>query len=234
MFINTGMTRAASALHQKLADDPASFAVVVAGPSGVGKTSICQQLLDLDEGLRRCVTTTTRPKRAEEVDGVARHFVSEETFLSMLKAGAFVEQARVHGYLYGATLDAVFDALAGGQVMLMDIDVQGVQTWKQVLQTRCVTVFVLPPALNVLGERLQNRQSETHEAFQLRMDNALVEMQQAGEYDYLIVNDELDRAVEDLRAIIRAERNKTQRVQRLLSDLGIGSHDLVPSPSERV
>jgi guanylate kinase len=220
---NMDITPAIRALHQKLVHYPESFAVVVAGPSGVGKTTMCRRILDLnmDLRIRRCVTSTTRSKREGEVDGVERHFITEEAFLLGIQQGIFVEHARVHGYWYGATLDAVFEALSDGHVMLMDVDVQGVETWKQVLIGRCVTVFVLPPSLDILATRLHERQSETHEAFQLRMENAIQELQKAGTYDYLIVNDVLDRAVDDLQVIVRAEQNRTHRLRRLLSDLGV-------------
>ncbi len=233
---NMDITPAIRALHQKLIQYPESFAVVVVGPSGVGKTTMCRRVLNLniDFKIRRCVTSTTRSKRQGEVDGIERRFISEEAFLLGIQQGIFVEHARVHGYWYGATLDAVFEALSDGHVMLMDVDVQGVETWKQVLLDRCVTVFVLPPSIDILAERLHERQSETHEAFQLRMENAIQELQKSGTCDYLIVNDVLDRAVDDLQVIIGAERHRTHRVRQLLFDLGVDLKDRSPSPCERV
>lgn len=208
-------------LRQRFQDNPGAFAVVVAGPSGAGKTSICQEVLVYDPDVRRCVTTTTRPKRSDEVDGVMRHFVSEETFADLEVQDAFVEQAIVYGFRYGATFEEVIKALFDNRVMLMDVDVQGVETWKQVLQNHCVTVFVLPPSLEELEVRLKGRQTEEETSLQIRLENAIGEMRQAGSYDYLIVNDDLDRSVADLLAIIRAERSKASRKKEALSNLGI-------------
>ena len=199
-------------IRQNLSDNPAAFAVIVAGPSGVGKTSMCQEVLRADPGLRRCVTTTTRPPRDDEVQGVARHFVTVAQFEAMQMQGDFIESAEVHGHLYGATFDAVAKALCGRYVMLMDVDVQGVATWKKVLGDRCVTVFVVPPSLDVLAERLNARQSESTSAFRLRMENAISELVQAKNSDYVVVNDKLEQAIADLLAIIRAERRRTQRM----------------------
>lgn len=199
-------------IRQKLSDNPAAFAVVVAGPSGVGKTSMCQEVLRADSSIRRCVTTTTRPPRDDEIQGVARHFVTVAQFESMQTRGDFIESAEVHGHLYGATFDAVAEALCGGHVMLMDVDVQGVAAWKKVLGDRCVTVFVVPPSLDVLAERLNARQSESASAFRLRMENAVSELVQAKNSDYVVVNDKLEQAIADLFAIIRAERRRTRRM----------------------
>ncbi len=199
-------------IRQKLSDSPDAFAVVVAGPSGVGKTTICQGVLRTDSRVRRCVTTTTRPPRDDEVEGVARHFVTVAQFEAMQKRGDFVESAEVHGHLYGATFDAVVKAMSGGQVMLMDVDVQGVAAWKKVLGDRCVTVFIVPPSLDVLAERLNARQSESTSAFRLRMENAVSELVQAKNSDYVVVNDKLEQAIADLLAIIHAERRRTHRM----------------------
>lgn len=199
-------------IRQKLSDKPAAFAVVVAGPSGVGKTSMCQGVLCADSSVRRCVTTTTRPPRDDEIQDVARHFVTVAQFEAMKTRGDFIESAEVHGHLYGATFDAVAKAMSGGQVMLMDVDVQGVAAWKKVLGNRCVTVFVVPPSLDVLEKRLNARQSESSSAFCLRMENAVSELVQAKNSDYVVVNDKLEQAIADLLAIIRAEQRRTRRM----------------------
>jgi len=207
---DTDVSEAGQALRQKLADDPGAFALVVAGPSGVGKTSVCEAVLDAEPQVRRCITTTTRSPRSDEVDGVSRHFVSVDAFQAKDKRGGFVESAEVHGHLYGATFDAVADALSGGQVMLMDVDVQGVATWKEVLADYCVTVFIIPPSLDVLAQRLESRQSEGESTFNLRMDNAISELSQAHLADYVVVNDILEDSIADLRAIIRAVHMQMQ------------------------
>jgi guanylate kinase len=212
---------AVKALQQQLAQDPGAFAVVVAGPSGVGKTTLCRRVLDVEKDVRRCVTTTTRPPRAEEKEGVERHFVSHSEFLKMIKQGAFIEHAEVHGQLYGASLEAVYAAMKDGRVMLMDVDVQGVVTWQKALGDRCVTIFVLPPSVEKLEERLASRQTETGSEFQLRMKNAIKELRQASLCDYIIINAHLLDTVEHLRGIIQAERHRASRMQMHLSDLGL-------------
>ena len=216
---------AGRALRKKLIDDPGAFAVVVAGPSGVGKTSICETILEVEVDVCKCVTTTTRPKRTDEVDGVSRHFVSVDEFETMLKRGEFIENAVVHGYLYGATFDAVGEALDKGQVMLMDVDVQGVATCQKALRDRCVTVFVVPPSLDVLAKRLAARESEVESMFNLRMENAIDELRQSNTGDFIIVNDKLENSVSDLRAIIRAGRRSTSRMNNALCALSLGSSD---------
>lgn len=214
-------TPALNALLEKLSKDLDAFAVVVAGPSGVGKTTLCREVLDTESDVRRCVTTTTRPVREGEVDGVARHFVSLDKFENMLKNGAFIEHAKVHEHFYGASLDAVYAAMKDGRVMLMDVDVQGISAWQQALGDRCVTVFILPPSLQILEERLASRQTETESTFQLRMKNAIKELHQAPLCDYIIVNDRLSDSVADLKAIIQTERHRASRMQMYLSHLGI-------------
>lgn len=210
-------------LQKKLGVDPKAFAVVVAGPSGVGKTTICRRILVQNPDIKRCVTTTTRKPRQEETEGVERHFVSAKAFQDMLAKGQFVEHAEVHGHLYGATLDAVYAAMKGGHVMLMDVDVQGVVAWKETLKDRCVTVFVLPPSLETLEKRLADRESETESHFELRMNNAIEELRQAQICDYIIVNDDLEDAVLHLQSIIDGERHKSVRMQDPLEKLGIAS-----------
>ena len=217
----TKVSESTRALRQKMADDPGAFVLAVAGPSGVGKTSVCEAVLNAESQVNRCITTTTRSPRSDEVPGVARHFVSGEEFQTMHKRGDFVESAKVHGHFYGATFDAVAKALSGGQVMLMDVDVQGVATWQKVLADYCVTVFIIPPSLDVLAQRLKARQSEGESTFNLRMDNAISELSQAHLADYIVVNDVLENSIADLHAIIRAERRRAVHMQERLQGLGL-------------
>ncbi len=162
------------------------------------------------------MTTTTRPMRPGEVDGEDYHFVSEEVFQEKLDRGAFVEWAEVYDYRYGATADAASQALSGGGAMLLDVDVQGAETWKQVLEDQCVTVFVLPPSIELLRGRLEGRRTEEARALRRRMENARRELARADRYDYLIVNDDLATAISELRAIIRAERQRSWRMASVL------------------
>jgi guanylate kinase len=167
------------------------------------------------------------------VDGVDYHFVSEDAFRAGLARGDFVEWAVVHGFQYGAAVESVEAALVDGQVMLLDIDVQGTVTWKRALEERCVTVFVLPPSLEVLQERLRGRRTEGKSSYQVRMKNARRELAQADSYDYAVVNDDLDRAVGALRAVIEAERCRPRRLHGLLSGLGVPGPDAPESGCSR-
>lgn len=198
---------------------PGAFAVVVSGPSGVGKSTICQALQERDPGVRTCVTTTTRPMRPGEVDGEHYHFTTADGFRELLETGRMVEWAEVHGHRYGATVDAVQKAMGRGHVMLLDIDVQGADTWKDVLGKRCVRVFILPPSMEELSRRLAGRRTEARESFELRMKTARRELARAGDYDYALVNRDLDGVVADLSAILTAERSRPQRVRQILQDL---------------
>ena len=201
--------------------DQKAFAVLVLGPSGVGKTSICLGGQFQDPDVRSCVTTTTRPKRDEESDGVDYHFVSETVFRKGLTQGDFVEYAEVHGFLYGATVKAVSDVFSRGWVMLLDVDVQGAETWKKVLASRCVTVFILPPTWEVLKKRLKNRRTESLVSFNMRIKNAKKELVRAYEYDYLIVNENITKSVFQLQQIIDGEKHRPCRMVETLAKFRI-------------
>ena len=209
-------------LKDRLECNPGSFAVVLSGPAGAGKTSIAQGLLARDASLHRCVTTTTRTKRPDETDGVDYHFVSEAVFRSRLKQGCFLEWAEVYGYLYGATYEAAARAIGNGGVLLLVVDVQGTAAWKRVLCERCVSVFVLPPSARELEERLRGRQSERAGALALRLKNARMELAMARAFDYLVVNTDLDRAIADVEGIIRVERRRPRRTPDLLAEFERG------------
>ena len=209
-------------IRRQLDRDPASFAVVLSGPAGAGKTSISQGLLASDNTLRRCVTTTTRAKRHDETDGVDYHFVSEEEFRSKLKQGSFFESAEVYGFLYGATFEAIARALGNGGVLLLVVDVQGTAAWKRKLRERCVSVFVLPPSVKMLEHRLGGRQTEAANALTRRLEDARSELAKAVEFDYLIVNSDLDHAIADVQELIRVERRRPWRQPDLLVEFGRG------------
>lgn len=199
-------------LNRELELEPGAFALVLSGPPGVGKTSIGQALLKRNGGIQPCVTTTTRRKRRGEVDGRDYHFISEKAFREKLDRGEFVEWAKVYGALYGATLDAVSRAFSGGGVMLLVVDVQGASHWQEVLQERCVRVFVMPPSLKELKKRLAGRKTEGAADLERRMQNVRREIAQAKRFDYLVVNHNLEQAVSDILAVVRAERCRPWRM----------------------
>lgn len=185
--------------------------VVISAPSGSGKTTILKGLLATLPNLVFSVSHTTRAPRPGEVDGLHYHFVSPEYFVSLRdrKPSGFLEWAEVHGNLYGTSLDEVRGRQQEGLDVLLDIDVQGAIQVRQ--QVEAITVFIVPPSLAELERRLRGRGTEREESLLLRLENARREIAHAREYDYLIINDQVERAVDNLRSIIIAERSRTRR-----------------------
>ncbi len=179
---------------------------VVSGPSGVGKGTILKRVMDTLDGLNFSVSVTTRSPRPGEVHGKHYFFISVSEFLRLRDSGELLEWAQVHGNFYGTPKDFVLSKLTRGEDVIMDIDVQG---GKQIMEKfrDAVTIFVLPPSLSELKRRLENRGTDTKEQIELRLKNAIWELNFAKDYKYVIVNDELDKATEKLRAIIIAERH---------------------------
>ncbi len=189
------------------------FTLIVSGPSGAGKSSLCRAIVAGDAGVGMCVTTTTRPPRPDEVEGRDRFFLSEEAFRERVRQGAFAEWASVHGFLYGTTREALRAAQEHHDVVILDVDVQGAKHWRQQLQEACVTVFVVPPSLAGLKQRLIGRGTDAGEDLERRIENAREEMAHAGSYGYLIINDRIEDAVSLLRAIAAAERCRSIRYE---------------------
>ncbi|MDA0748844.1 MAG: guanylate kinase [bacterium] len=203
--------------------DPGAFALVLSGPPGAGKTSVGQALLERDSEIRPCITSTTRPMRPGEVDGVDYHFLSEAVFREKVAQGGFVEWAEVYGALYGATVEAVSQALSGGGAMLLVVDVQGVAAWKQALKSHCVSVFLVPPSIEELERRLAGRSTEEGEVLQRRIGNIRKELSQAYLFDYLVINDHLEQAILKVQNLVQAERSRPWRMPGVLVDLGAGT-----------
>jgi len=188
--------------------------LVISAPSGGGKTTLCDRLLADDRNMVYSVSCTTRAPRGDEVDGRDYHFLAEQEFSRRLRAGQFMEHARVHGCQYGTLRKPVLDALRQGRDVLMDIDVQGAAQLRQaamsgrhrLLQESFVDVFVVPPSMNILRGRLIRRREDNPAAIARRLQTAMEEVRRWREYQYLIVNDRLRVAYEQLRAIVNAER----------------------------
>ena len=178
---------------------------VVSAPSGVGKTTIIRSILSNRSDLRFSVSCTTRAPRPNEVAGKDYHFLTREEFIGGIRAGRFLEWAEVHGMFYGTDGDRIERWLKAGDDVLLDIDVQGARQVRSVYPS-CRTIFILPPSLEVLEERLKGRGTESPEQVAKRLTAAQVEIQQFPWYDYIIVNDVLDEAIADLNAILRAAR----------------------------
>jgi guanylate kinase len=190
-------------------DDPEMDAargllLVVSSPSGAGKTTLCHRLIDEFPNIVFSVSYTTRPIRRGEEEGTDYHFVDNDAFDRMVDAGEFAEWAEVHGNRYGTTVQAVRQALEGGRHVLFDIDYQGGRQLKAKFENEAVLVFVLPPSLDELEQRLRKRATDAEDQITRRLLKAHEELKQYGLYQYLIVNDELPRAYDRLRAIYLA------------------------------
>jgi guanylate kinase len=178
---------------------------VIAAPSGTGKTTICRALVDSDPRLRFSVSHTTRAPRAGERDGVHYHFVGAQRFHELVAQGAFLEYAEYGGNLYGTSLRALEEPLAEGSDVILEIEVQGARQIRESGREACF-VFLLPPSLDALRERLAARGSDGPEAIERRLAIARRELAAAELFDYAVVNDCLEQAVADVRRIVQAVR----------------------------
>lgn len=179
--------------------------LVLSAPSGAGKSTLVSRLRAEFPGFAYSISCTTRAPRGGEQDGVHYHFLPRETFIARRDAGYFAEWAEVHGNFYGTPKGPVEDKLAHGQDMLFDIDVQGALQLKEVFP-QALYVFILPPSREVLERRLRGRGTDSEEVIERRMRNALGELMQARHFEYHIVNDDLEEAADELRAVYVAGR----------------------------
>ncbi|QDV09742.1 Guanylate kinase [Planctomycetes bacterium Poly30] len=173
--------------------------LLISGPSGCGKSTICKQLLESDDVVFS-VSATTRAPRPGEVDGQHYHFLSPESFRKKITEGAFIEHAEVHGNMYGTLKEPMERAIADGKVYLVEIDVQGALQLKA-LEVDGIYVFVAPPDFEVLRNRLSGRGTETPEVLERRLKKAEDEYRERERYDHIVVNDNLERAVAEIRRI---------------------------------
>jgi guanylate kinase len=183
---------------------------VVSAPSGAGKTTLVRGLLRNDAEIRLSISYTTRLPRPDEVNGRDYHFVAREEFLGMLEAGDFLESAEVYGNLYGTSQRWVRAELEGGRDVLLEIDTQGAAQVRRLFPD-CVGIFIVPPSLVSLEQRLRGRGQDSEEVVARRLAAARDEMSHVGEYDYVIINNVLEQAHEDLLSIVRAERLRLPR-----------------------
>lgn len=184
---------------------------VISAPSGVGKTTLVRSLLQELTTLRFSVSSTTRPPRPEEIDGRDYHFITREAFQTGIEANRFLEWAQVHGEYYGTDRDKLDEWLTAGDDVLLDIDVQGARQVRRLFPLAHL-IFILPPAWDVLAQRLRARGTETPQQLTARLNAAYTEVKEARGYDYLVINDVLQAAAADLAGIIRAVRCR-QKVQ---------------------
>ncbi|MDO3376594.1 guanylate kinase [Geoalkalibacter halelectricus] len=192
---------------------------IVSAPSGAGKTTLCRRLIDISPNLRHSVSFTTRPMRAGEREGVDYFFVDAEKFSRMIAAGAFAEWAEVHGNRYGTAINTLEQWLESGYDVLLDIDIQGAgQLRANLAAGEGVFVFILPPDLAELRRRLEGRGTDAPEVIERRIANAQGEIQASSGYDYVVVNDDFETALNELKSIIIAERCRATRVLPALAD----------------
>lgn len=212
-----------------------AFPIVLAGPSGGGKTTVRKALLDRRSDLRFSVSATTRRPRPGEGDGSDYRFMEREEFLSLVRARDLLEWAEVHGELYGTPRENLRNARADGLHLLLDIDVQGAGQLREI-EPDAVTVFLLPPDCDTLQERLRGRGSEDEGDLRRRMRTALRELEEVERFDYVVVNERVADAVREIEAIISAERNRARRigpsVRRRIEKLHESLVDILESPLE--
>ena len=190
--------------------------LVLSSPSGAGKTSISRRLLAEETGIVMSVSATTRPPRPGEVDGKDYYFYDQETFARMIANNEFLEHATVFDNSYGTPKKPVWDALDSGQDVLFDVDWQGTRKLRESAREHLVSVFILPPSIAELENRLKGRGQDSDEVVAGRMARAKSEMSHYEEYDYIVINDDLDASVENVKAILKAERLRKDRRTGLL------------------
>lgn len=178
---------------------------VLSSPSGGGKTTIYKKIIEIVNDITYSVSFTTRKPRDNEIDGKDYHFIDETTFNGMRDQNQFVEWAEVHGCYYGTHKDNLQSKLSNGLDVILDIDVQGAKQLQQQM-SHGVFIFIFPPSLDELEKRLRTRQSDTDASIQRRLEIARSEMLTVVDYDYLVINDDLEQAVKDIKCIIAAER----------------------------
>ncbi|EFO29627.1 guanylate kinase [Roseibium sp. TrichSKD4] len=185
--------------------------LVLSSPSGAGKSTIARLLLEKETNLSLSISVTTRPRRSSEVDGVHYHFLDNARFDQMKEHDELLEWAQVHENYYATLRRPVEDALEAGQDVLFDIDIQGTFQLYEKMRSDVVSIFILPPSIAEMKSRLRRRAEDSEDVIMRRLKTAVGEMRHWSKYDYVVVNDDLERAYESVRAILRAERHKQHR-----------------------
>jgi len=191
--------------------------VVLSSPSGAGKSTISRMLLEADPNMTMSVSATTRPMRPGEVEDVDYHFVDDAEFNRLIEADEFAEWAYVFDHLYGSPKEPIKEALKDGRDTLFDIDWQGTQQLEYAFRTDLVLIFILPPSMKELDRRLHERGTDSDEIIAGRMRRAASEIGHWAEYDYVLINEDMNKCLADVRAIIAAERLRRERQPYLLS-----------------
>ena len=191
--------------------------LVISSPSGTGKTTICKKLLEYDKNIHLSVSVTTRKKRKNEVEGIDYYFRSKKDFLNLKSQNSFIENALVFENYYGTLKSEVLERLENGVDVLIDIDWQGTRQINQAMKGNLIKIFLLPPSIDELKKRLSKRNSDSIKEINFRMSKALKEIKHFDEYDYVLVNDNLENTFQKIIKIIEVERSKLSK-QLYLSD----------------
>ena len=185
--------------------------LVLSSPSGAGKSTIARNLLESDPGLELSVSVTTRARRGSEIDGMHYHFRSMRDFERLRDSDELLEWAEVHGNYYATPREPAEIAMAQGRDMLFDIDWQGAEQLKEKMRADIVSIFILPPSMSELKTRLRRRAEDQDAVIETRLNNARVELEHWRDYDYVVVNDDLDKAFASVKSIVTAERLRRDR-----------------------
>ncbi len=197
--------------------------LILSSPSGAGKTTLTRMLLQKQElDLTLSISLTTRKRRSSEADGIHYHFIDHAEFARRRDAGELLEHAEVHGNFYGTPREKVEAILAQGRDVLFDIDYQGARQVREKMPRDVVTIFVLPPSMRELRARLERRAEDSQETIAHRLDNARHEISRWSDYDYVLINDDIQKTFDDLLAIVRAERQRRPRVTAAIEDFVAG------------
>jgi guanylate kinase len=185
--------------------------LAISSPSGAGKSTIARNVLEADPTMSMSVSVTTRQRRPSEIEGVHYHFISHKEFERLKQSDSLLEWAEVHGNFYGTPREAAENAMADGRDMLFDIDWQGAQQLQEKVPADVVSIFILPPTMDELQSRLNRRAEDSADVIATRLANARAEIAHWREYDYVVVNDDLNRAFTSVKAIVEAERLRRDR-----------------------
>ncbi len=182
------------------------FNLIISAPSGVGKSTIIKGLIKIDNNLVFSISATTREKRHEELDSINYYFKTKEEFYDLIKKNAFIEYAEVFGNFYGTLTQDVKEKLNSGKDIIFDLDWQGASVLKSKMKQDTISIFILPPSIEELERRIRGRNTDSEDAILYRMAKSRSEISHYDEYDYLVVNDNLDKAIDEIKSIINANR----------------------------
>ncbi len=204
---------------EKTAPERRGLMLILSSPSGAGKTTLTRMLLQTPElDLTLSLSVTTRPRRSSEVDGIHYRFIGKKQFEALRDGGDLLEWAEVHGNFYGTPREPAERILRQGRDMLFDIDYQGTRQVKEKCAGDCVTIFILPPSMKELRARLERRAEDKPEVIEKRLNEARNEILRWTDYDYVLINEDLQTTVADLRAILAAERRRTLRTREQIGE----------------